>query len=221
MPWGYAAVAVGTVAAGAMSADASKDAAAASGDASAYAAELKHEQFQQSRRDLQPWREMGKNALFSLADLQGLRGEPSRERAMEQFQTSPGYQFRMDQGIEAIERSNAASGRLNSGATLRDLTQFGQGIASQEFNNYANRLAGIAGIGQTATSQTANLGAAAASNQGNALMQAGQARASGYQGSANAMNNTMGNLAGLYGMYQAGRQPNNMQYVNGGWEWSN
>lgn len=97
------------------------------------------------------------------------------------FEATPGYQFRVDEGTKAVERSAAARGGLNSGATQKALTRFGQGIASDEYNNYINRLAGLAGTGQSATTQTGALGAASATNQGNALLNAGAARASGYQ----------------------------------------
>ena len=45
----------------------------------------------------------------------------------------PGFQFRFDQGLQAIERSASARGTLGTGRTLKELTRFGQGLASQEF----------------------------------------------------------------------------------------
>ena len=54
------------------------------------------------------------------------------------------YKFSFDQGKEAVERSAAAKGMLGSGNVLAELTQFGNGLASQQYNNEANRLAGLA-----------------------------------------------------------------------------
>jgi hypothetical protein len=110
------------------------------------------------------------------------------------FYKSPGYQFRMDEGTRAFERSAAAKGKLMSGGLLRELTSYGQGLASSEFNSYANRLASMAGIGQTATQYTGQLGASAAGQYGatsgqlsQTIMSGGQAQASGYIGSSNAL----------------------------------
>lgn len=47
---------------------------------------------------------------------------------------NPGMQFAMDQGKKAIEGSLAARGLSQSGAALKELTQFGQGLASQNYN---------------------------------------------------------------------------------------
>lgn len=53
----------------------------------------------------------------------------------------PGFQFRMQEGTKAIERAAAAKGTLVSGGTLKDLQQYAQGLASQEYGNvYARRL---------------------------------------------------------------------------------
>ena len=46
------------------------------------------------------------------------------------FFQSPGYQFRQDEGIRAIDRSASARGQLMSGGTLRELQRYGQGLAA-------------------------------------------------------------------------------------------
>jgi hypothetical protein len=107
------------------------------------------------------------------------------------FYASPGYQFRLDEGSRAYDRSAAARGMLLSGAQVKAQTRYGQGMASEEFGNYANRLAAIAGVGQTATNNAGNAAANYGVNAGNAMMNSGMARASGYMGTAN----TIGSLA--------------------------
>lgn len=119
------------------------------------------------------------------------------------FQESPGYRFRRDEGIKAVERSAAARGLLGSGGTLKAIQRYGEGLASSEYENYANRLASLAGVGQTATAQTGAAGQAAAGNIGNAYMQAGNARASAYSNTGQAISNTVGNLASAY-LYNKG-----------------
>lgn len=53
--------------------------------------------------------------------------------------SDPGYQFRMEQGRKALDRSAAARGLTMSGAQLRALTEYGQGMGSQEYGNAFNR----------------------------------------------------------------------------------
>ncbi len=110
------------------------------------------------------------------------------------FYKSPGYDFRLQEGINAIDKSAAARGSLMSGGITRELTRYGQGVASNEFNSYANRLASMAGIGQSATNATGQIGSAAAgqfgqtsSALGQTIMAGGQAQASGIVDSSNAM----------------------------------
>ena len=109
------------------------------------------------------------------------------------FYKSPGYQFRFDEGQRALETSAAARGGLMSGGMGRELTRYGQGFASGEFGNYANRLASLAGVGQTAAFGTGQLGSAAAGQFGRTssglaqtVMSGGQAQAAGIVGSGNA-----------------------------------
>ncbi len=120
----------------------------------------------------------------------------------------PGYKFRLQQGMQALERSSAARGGLLSGGTLKDITNYSQDAASNEYmnsyNRYQNdqttkynRLAAMAGVGQQTASQLGTMGQNASNTignilmtsgqqQGNAINDAAQARASGYLNSAGA-----------------------------------
>lgn len=51
----------------------------------------------------------------------------------------PGYQFRLKQGLDAMNASAAAKGILHTGGTLRDLMDYGENSASQEFANAYDR----------------------------------------------------------------------------------
>ena len=55
------------------------------------------------------------------------------------FQTDPGYAFRLSEGMKALDRTAASRGGLLSGATLKGAQQYGQGLASQEYQNAFNR----------------------------------------------------------------------------------
>lgn len=56
-----------------------------------------------------------------------------------EFQADPGYQFRLDQGNQALQNSAAAAGNLNSGRALKDAMSFNSGLASQEYQNAYGR----------------------------------------------------------------------------------
>lgn len=190
------AMAGASIAGAAISARGARKGAASQAAAAEQAAQLQAEQFRQTRRDLAPFRQVGTQAIGTLADLSGLSAGGAD---FSSFERSPGFQFRLQQGEQAINRAAAARGRFDSGATLQDLGRFNQGLASQEFGAHFNRLSGLAGMGQNAAAQTGSFGAQSAANQGNALMAAGQARASGFTGQANAINQGLGNLSGVAG----------------------
>lgn len=59
--------------------------------------------------------------------------------------TDPSYKFRFNQGMEAVNRSMAASGLLNSGNRIAALVDYGQGQASTEYANQFQRLAQLSG----------------------------------------------------------------------------
>lgn len=63
---------------------------------------------------------------------------------MAQAATDPGYQFRLQQGLNAIQNSAAAKGVLNTGGTLTDINNYAQDAASQEYQNLYSRMFGLA-----------------------------------------------------------------------------
>lgn len=169
--------------------------------------------YYQSRADQMPWLKAGKGGLNALMALQGFTKDENGKWAQSpnasslaqmQMQMDPGYKFRLAQGMDSVQNSAAARGGLLSGNTLKALTDYSQNTASNEYMNAFNRLAGISGTGQAQANNLGTLGANTANNIGNGLMSAGQARASGYAGQANALNGLVNNGIGLYAGYQNG-----------------
>lgn len=168
------------------------------------AANMAQGQYEQARADEAPWRQAGVQALGQLNTLTAPGGELNRNFSMADFQADPGYQFRMQQGLQALQGSAAARGGLLSGAALKGIEQYGQGLASQEYgnafnrfqeqgSNRFNRLASLAGLGQSATQFTGAQGAQAVGQAGNYLTQGANAQAAGYVGAANALNSGVSN----------------------------
>ena len=144
-------------------------------------------------------------------------GSLARPFSAEQFQADPGYAFRQSEGMKALERSAAARGGLLSGGTLKGIQRFGQDLASQEYGNAFNRyqiersarlnpLQSLMGSGQSATNVMTGATGQAGQNEAANLYGAGQARASGYVGSANALGgalSSIGQAAASYPLLQA------------------
>lgn len=196
---------VGALGGAAMSAKAAKKAGKAQERAAQASALEQQRQYDVAREDMAPYREAGTAALNRLTD-------PAAS-----FESSPGYQFARDQGLDAIKTQQNALGRLASGNTLAALTNYSQGLASQEYNNWWNQQSGLAGAGLGATNQLAGLGANTAANVGNALMAGADARASGIAGSANAWGNAFGTLGGLAQNYADNRRwDNRLNLLQGG-----
>ena len=162
-----------------------------------------------------PFRDLSLSQLNRLAALYGEGGEYARAPGMEEIQMDPGYGFRMGEGMKALERSAAARGGLLSGSMLKGTQRFGQELASQEFQNafsrarqqradVTNALLGIGGFGPSLASSAAGAVGQTGSNLANIQLGAGQARASGYLGQANALAQALGQGAMGYGMYRGG-----------------
>jgi hypothetical protein len=163
-------------------------------------------QYDQTRTDYAPWRAAGSSAVNALANTYGLNGSSNPgavgteqpEGAYGGFFTSPGYQFRMSEGLKAIDRGAAARGQLGSGATIKAEQRYGEGLAASEYDAYTSRLAQLAGLGQSATAGTAAAGANASGNISNALIASGNARASSYANVGSSINQGLNNVMSAY-----------------------
>lgn len=151
------------------------------------------------RADLAPFREGGTQAFNALNYEMGLGDRPDGYTG---YSMSPYGNYLMDTGRDSIEAGAAYRGSLNSGATMKALEQFRQGIAGADRNSYMDRLGGMAASGQNAAAQTA----AAETNNLNALATAygniGNAQAAGAIGQGNALAGAINNGIGIWGYQQ-------------------
>lgn len=217
MAFGISATTLAVVGAGvagaAMSSSAARSAAKTQAAAADRASEAELAMYDQTREDQADWREAGKIALGQLTRGTADGGEFNRNFKLSDFVKDPGYDFRMSEGQNTLERSASARGGLMNGGTLKALTRYGQDYASGEYNNaYArfnndqstrfNRLSTVAGLGQTANNVTAQLGQQTASSVGNNITSAGAATAAGRVGSANAWTGALNNGSSMYMLSQ-------------------
>ena len=178
------------------------------------ASRIQQENFEQTRKDLMPYKQAGDTSLSQLMGQMGSNGYFNQTYTGQDIYSDPSYQFRLQQGQDAIQSSAAAQGGLLSGATLKALQNYGQESASQEYSNAYNRfnadqtnrynrLSNLVGIGQNAAAQVGNAGAQTAQAIANNTMAGANSIAAGQVGSANAWSNTandLGSMAAAYGI---------------------
>jgi hypothetical protein len=132
-----------------------------------------------------------------------------RDFSAEDFQTDPGYAFRMSEGLKGLDRQAAARGGLISGAALKAAQRYGQDVASNEYQNAYNRynqnrstrynmLTGQQAVGQNATNAQTQAAGSYGQQAGQTLMDMGNARASGYMGAANAYSNALQGIGNAF-----------------------
>lgn len=175
------------------SANAAQNAANAQVSAANTAANTQLSIFNQTQQNLAPYNQVGQSAISQLASLFGIgaggNGTPNASAATSALTQFPGYQFGLNQGQTALDRSAASRGLALSGAQLKDSQAYGQNYAMQNaWNPYVSQLNTLSGLGENAAATTGNIGASTGSSVANSQLAAGQAAASGIVGSNNAIN---------------------------------
>ena len=129
-------------------------------------------------------------------------GKYSRDFDMSDYQADPGYQFRLKEGLRELDRKAAMHGGSLGGNALRAGQEYGQNMASNEYQNAFNRyqinranqlqpLQSLMGAGQTASNTLTDA-------SGTAIRGAADARASGYIGMGNAINQGIQGFTNYY-----------------------
>ena len=218
MPPAIIAAGIGAAASiggGLMASSAAKKASRAQVQASQDAQAAQERMFAEQKALQEPFRQGGLTAQNEIMQLLGIGGDKTaagygsmgKAFGADQFQQDPGYAFRQAEGMKALERSAAARGNLLSGGTMKGITRFSQDLASQEYQNAFNRyqveraaklnpLQSLMGSGQSATNVMTGSTGQFGQNEAANIYNAGQARASGYIGQANALTNALGQIAG-------------------------
>lgn len=206
------------------------------------AAKTREDQYAKTQGFLDPYNQAGQGALGKLGSYLGTDGKPYDPNA---FQMDPGYLFRLKEGQGALERSASARGTTLSGRQRNALTAYGQGMASQEFQNSYNRLMGMASMGLNAAGQQAGYSNQFGHDQAGGQLDLANAEAanimskyqnwqnldsqaagawSGYFGSQDKNNASSKGTAGSYGSslsqnnangYYSGQQPGGYNFANG------
>lgn len=144
--------------------------------------------YNQIRSDESNYMALGQQGL---AGYSGLLTNPSS------VTSDPGYQFGLNQGVNALDRSAASKGLLLSGSQQKALDQYGQDYGQTYLDKILSRYDNAIDVGQTATTQVNNAGLTSAQGKSsiyNSLANLAATTASGKSGlsqaSANAYLNT-------------------------------
>ncbi len=165
---------------------------------------------------LQPYVNLGNTATGGLNNL--LSGM-NNGTAMNALSSMPGYQFELQQGLQAAQNGYAAKGLGSSGSAMKGAAQYAQGLASSDLSNYYDQMMGAAQTGAgAAASQSQNIsgltqaGANAlmggATNAASLGMAGAAASAAGQIGAANALGSGIANAGNAYGQYAMLQQQN-------------
>lgn len=157
MPWMLPAAIVGSTLIGSLSSSkAAKTAANASADATAQQVELARQQFDQTRQDLAPYSQAGQTGINALldrmkagggsygnqTDMQYTAPDPYKSGTFSftpaDYQSSPGFQFQLQKGLDTVNSNMAARGASNSGAAQKALASYATGLLNQDYNNQRN-----------------------------------------------------------------------------------
>jgi hypothetical protein len=147
------------------------------------------------------------NGYSAYADATGANGAAGNARALANFQSTPGYNFDLTQGLSAIDRGAAARGSLSSGGTLAAEQQYGTNLANQNYQQYVTNLSpyntlapGIANSTATINTNLGNLNYGAGTTLGNLAYNTqtgiGNANAAADMANYNASANMWGALMG-------------------------
>ena len=205
---------------GVMQGRAAKKAANAQAAAAAEATRLQREMYDQQRAMQAPYQQAGLTGQNRFMELLGLGdntgasdfGRYGRDFAMSDYEADPGYAFRLSEGNKALERSAAARGMVMSGQMFKGAQRFGQDLASQEYQNafqryqtnranQLNPLGTLMASGQGATNMLSGAAGQLGGQLGENAMGAGNARASGYVGSADAYARAVRGVSNAFGGY--------------------
>jgi hypothetical protein len=212
--------AVASLIGGKQSSDAAQNAAQTQANAANQATAAQQAALQQQLALQQPFTTAGTTAVNQLSAMTQPGGTLTKDFAYAPFDynqnTDPGTQFRLQQGLNAMNATAAARGGLISGNALKAGQDYGQAQGSQEYqnsfnrylqnyansqntyqmnrNNLINPLQFLTGIGQAgASNQAANVGSFGTAQSAN-ITGGANALAAGQIGSANAYNAALGGV---------------------------
>lgn len=115
--------------------------------------------YDQNSKNLGGFMDRGNEAGGNINSLLGLGGDAAgAEKAYNQYLDSTGYKFQLQQGADAIDSNAASSHLLHSGANLKNLSNYGQQMGKNYFQQYLGNLQTQQGVGLSGANALAGVG---------------------------------------------------------------
>jgi hypothetical protein len=187
------------------SAIAGGEAASAAKSAASQNNALESQIYQTNSANEAPYIQSGDAANTALQGFLGIGGNPqASQTALNNYLNSTGYQFNLNQGLDAVQSSAAAKGLLGSGATLEGIDSYATGLADQYGQQYESDLSGVASTGAGAANALAGQGENYASQVSTNNNSAASATANAALSGSASANNLIGNALTAYAYGQGG-----------------
>lgn len=164
---------------------------------------------------MQPYAAGGQDAHQMQLAQSGALGPEAQQQFFDNFNTSPGTQFKLDQAQRFVDSGGDQFGGSGGGNRMRRLQEIGLGLIQNDLTTQFNQLGTLSNRGYAATGQIAGIESAigdvrgrgiegAAGVEGLGVQQSAAAQASGRLGQAGAVRGTVGDIAKGVGMAVTG-----------------
>jgi len=226
MTWAVTAATVGQIGSSLLGGASARKQAEAQARALAEAKGQVGQAYQTSKGYYDPYYQTGTAASNRLAELMGIGGSTAapgygsmmRDFSMADYQQDPGYQFRLQEGLKALQGRASARGGLLSGATIRGGQKYAQDVASQEYGNAYDRymaqnlqrynmLRGQQQTGYQAGGDLANLSTGYGANMANFALGQGGIDAAKTGSQYKMYGDILGSVTNALGSYMGGKMP--------------
>lgn len=183
-----------------------KKAAQAQVQGAQIAADVQRDIYGKNEGYLSPLVQAGRPATDRLNAMLGLSGQPAQQQAFGAFGDyldQSGYAFDLGRGLNAVNSGYAGKGMIKSGAAMKGIEDYRQGLQQQYLGNYMGALGNQQGVGLSAGSALAGVGTNFANAMGNieqnkadALSNAALVRS---QNNSNNLNSLLGFAGSIFG----------------------
>jgi hypothetical protein len=129
---------------------------------------------QQATDNSQSYLDQTQKGASLYSDALGINGADGTARASSAFTSAPGYDYTLNQGLDAVMRKASAMGRVGSGNTSADLVSYATNEANKNYGSWLDRLGGYfsnlggatSGVNQALGAQTDWAGSIASAKMG-------------------------------------------------------
>lgn len=196
--WGAAVVGAAVVG-GVASSMSAKKAAGAQTDAANAGIAAENQRFEETKKILAPYVEVGNKSITAQGDIAGLNGPEAQAAATKAIEDSPQFAALKQQGEEGILQNASATGGLRGGNTQGALAQYRPQLLAGLIDQQYARLSGLTQIGQASAAGVGSAGIQNGRDQAILLGEIGAANAGKYLAYGKAVSDVSNSVVKAYG----------------------